>query len=67
MRSAPFPPEWRKIIETHCLFCFQLPAQDRRELEGHIQVFIAEKKFEGCGEMTLSRNDVIEKERPMGN
>jgi hypothetical protein len=27
----------------------QLPEADQRELEGHIQVFLAEKNFEGCG------------------
>ena len=27
----------------------RLPPADRRELEGHIQVFLAEKQFEGCG------------------
>ena len=27
----------------------RLPPADRRELEGHIHVFLAEKRFEGCG------------------
>ena len=27
----------------------RLPPADRRELEGHIQIFLAEKRFEGCG------------------
>jgi MtfA peptidase len=54
LQSALFPPEWRKIIETHCPFYFQLPDPDRRELERHIQVFMAEKKFEGCGGLDLT-------------
>jgi len=31
-----------------------LPMADRRELEGHVQVFLAEKSFEGCGGLELS-------------
>jgi Mlc titration factor MtfA (ptsG expression regulator) len=31
----------------------RLPVEDRRELEGHIQVFFAEKNFEGCGGLVL--------------
>ena len=27
----------------------RLPEDDRRELQGHVQVFLAEKQFEGCG------------------
>jgi len=54
LRSAPFPPEWRKIMETHCPFYLQLPEEDRKELEGHSQVFLAEKKFEGCDGLGLT-------------
>jgi hypothetical protein len=54
LRSAPFPPEWRRIIESSCPFYERLPDADRREIEGHIQVFLAEKKFEGCGGLELT-------------
>jgi hypothetical protein len=57
LRSAPFPPEWRRILESHCPFYEGLPDPDRRELEGNIQVFLAEKRFEGCGGLEL--NDEI--------
>lgn len=57
LRSTPFPAEWRGIIESHCPFYHRLPEPDRRELKGHIQVFLAEKKFEGCGGLEL--NDTI--------
>ncbi len=53
LRSAPFSSDWRRIIEAHCPFYQFLPEADRRELEGHVQVFMAEKKFEGCGGLTL--------------
>jgi Mlc titration factor MtfA (ptsG expression regulator) len=32
----------------------RLPEDDRRELQGHVQVFLAEKHFEGCGGLALS-------------
>jgi MtfA peptidase len=31
-----------------------LPAEDRGELEGHIQVFLAEKRFEGCDGLSIT-------------
>src|ERR1039458_3978736 len=54
LQSAPFSPEWRKIIEMRCLFYFQLPEHDRNEIEGHIQIFLAEKEFEGCDGLSLT-------------
>jgi MtfA peptidase len=57
LQSALFPPDRKRIVETHCPFYHQLPEPDRRELEGHINVFMAEKKFEGCGGLEL--NDEI--------
>ena len=45
LRSAPFPEQWRRIIEARCPFYLRLPDADRRELQGHIQVFLAEKQF----------------------
>lgn len=52
--STPFPPDWKRIVETLCPFYYRLPEPDRRELEGHIQVFMAEKKFEGCGGLKIT-------------
>src|ERR1044072_5418536 len=49
LRSRPFPQEWLKLIQRHVVFFHKLPAMDRAELLGHIQVFLAEKRFEGCG------------------
>jgi Mlc titration factor MtfA (ptsG expression regulator) len=34
----------------------ELAAADRRELEGHVQVFIAEKYFEGCGGLKITES-----------
>jgi Mlc titration factor MtfA (ptsG expression regulator) len=54
LRSAPFPARWSQIIEAQVPFLIWLPEPDRRELEGHIQVFLAEKKFEGCGGLRIT-------------
>ena len=53
LKSRPFPPAWEKGLECVPLYG-RLPEHDRKELKGHIQVFLAEKSFEGCGgfEMT---------------
>lgn len=48
LREREFPAEWRAILERRLPYYRCLPAADRRELEGHIQVFLAEKWFEGC-------------------
>lgn len=54
LRAQPFPPGWRAIVE-HNLPVFQrLTAADQDELLGHVQVFLAEKSFEGCGGLRLT-------------
>ena len=54
LRSAPFPAEWRRIIESRCPFFQRLPKEDQDELLGHIQIFLAEKSFEGCGGLVMT-------------
>jgi Mlc titration factor MtfA (ptsG expression regulator) len=57
LRKKPFPREWRTIITRNVRFFSHLPARDQRELLEHVQVFLAEKRFEGCGGLKL--NDEI--------
>ncbi len=57
LRAQPFPKEWLATIERNVQFFRRLSANDRAELLGHIQVFLAEKRFEGCGGLELT--DVI--------
>ncbi len=54
LRSAPFPQAWSRILEAHCPFYHRLPKEDQRELQGHIQVFLAEKNLEGCGGLVMT-------------
>src|SRR5208282_3124934 len=49
LKAAPFPAEWLEIVERNVALYRRLPEADRRELLGHVQVFLAEKQFEGCG------------------
>src|SRR5213080_4400650 len=48
LRARPFSKEWLALIRRHVVFFPRLSASDRAELLGHIQVFLAEKNFEGC-------------------
>jgi MtfA peptidase len=54
LRAQPFPAEWRRTIERNVPIVLRLPRADQRELFGHIQVFLAEKHFEGCGGLELT-------------
>lgn len=49
LKAIPLPARWRRMIEEYCLFYSRLSKADRKELDGHIQVFLAEKQFVGCG------------------
>jgi MtfA peptidase len=54
LRSAPFPAAWLQIIEKNVPFYTWLPDADRQELQGLVQIFLAEKSFEGCGGLELT-------------
>ena len=54
IRRRSFPTEWRVIVEKNVPYVARLPPEDRKELEGHIQVFLAEKHFEGCGGLEMT-------------
>ncbi|APV51279.1 hypothetical protein BWI17_17265 [Betaproteobacteria bacterium GR16-43] len=48
IRTQPFPAAWRSILRRRVPYYLRLPRNLQRQLEQHIQVFIAEKKFIGC-------------------
>jgi Mlc titration factor MtfA (ptsG expression regulator) len=54
LRSLPINPEWIKILDKNFKIYHRLPASLRKELHGHIQVFLHEKNFEGCGGLELT-------------
>lgn len=57
LRAQPFPKSWLKAIQFYVAFFERLSANDQSELLGHIRVFMAEKRFEGCGGLELT-NDI---------
>ena len=54
LRAVPLPEEWRAILTANVPLYTRLPPERRRELEGHIQVLLAEKRFEGCAGLELT-------------
>jgi len=54
LRAQPFPGAWRAIVEKNLPVFRRLVAADQTELLGHVQVFLAEKHFEGSGGLTMT-------------
>ena len=54
LTEAPFPLEWENIIRRNAGFYPLLNEEERRRLHEMIQVFIAEKFWEGCGGLELT-------------
>ncbi len=54
IRRRPFPAAWRAIVDRNVPYAALLPPADRDELDGHIQVFLAEKQFEGCNGLEIT-------------
>lgn len=48
LREMPFPGAWAAVLERNVPYYRYLPHEDQRELRRHVQVFLAEKNFEGC-------------------
>jgi Mlc titration factor MtfA (ptsG expression regulator) len=57
LRERPFPKPWMDILERNVAYYRELASEDQAELRGHIQVFLDEKPFEGCGGLKI--NDEI--------
>jgi Mlc titration factor MtfA (ptsG expression regulator) len=47
LREAPFPEEWYDFLRLHVAHYVWLTDEERERLQGDIQVFIAEKEWEG--------------------
>ncbi|MBP6898655.1 MAG: zinc-dependent peptidase [Burkholderiaceae bacterium] len=47
-RGQPFPAAWRRVLRRRVPLIARLPPPLRRRLEGHVQVFLADKAFIGC-------------------
>jgi len=51
--DLPFPPEWDRILDRGVWPCRWLDPDARGQLRRWIAVFLAEKRFEGCGGLEI--------------
>jgi Mlc titration factor MtfA (ptsG expression regulator) len=54
LAAKPFPDDWLAVIERNVPYYRLLPGADQKELQRHIQIFIGEKRFEGCGGLKIT-------------
>jgi Mlc titration factor MtfA (ptsG expression regulator) len=52
--EAPFPDDWLRIVQRNVRFYSRLPSERRSSLHDKIKVFVAEKRWEGCGGLELT-------------
>jgi Mlc titration factor MtfA (ptsG expression regulator) len=52
--GKPIPENWLSMIRRNVPYFSCLPAEYQRTLQGLIQVFLAEKRFEGCGGLEIT-------------
>jgi Mlc titration factor MtfA (ptsG expression regulator) len=52
--SREFPPGWREILERNMPYYRKLSEEDRKELQRHILIFLAEKYVEGCSGLEIT-------------
>jgi Mlc titration factor MtfA (ptsG expression regulator) len=52
--EAPFPAAWEKIIHDNVPHARRLGAESMQHLRELVQVFVAEKRWEGCGGLVLT-------------
>lgn len=54
LRIVPPPPTWLPILGQTLPMIGRMSQEHRRQLFGYMQIFLAEKKFEGCGGLELT-------------
>jgi len=52
--AAPFPEQWRQIVQKNVPLYNHLPDSLKQQLHGLVHVFTAEKNFEGCGGLEIT-------------
>jgi MtfA peptidase len=52
--NQPLPDAWLEIVKRNVPYYRCLPNEKQQELQGLIQVFLAEKWFEGCGGLQVT-------------
>jgi MtfA peptidase len=54
LQTRPFPPLWQSTLEHSLPQYLRLSPSERKQLQGHIQVFVAEKQFIGCNGLQIT-------------
>ena len=54
LSAKSFPSEWVEIIKKNVPLYNRLPEILKQQLHGFIHIFLAEKKFEGCGGLKIT-------------
>jgi Mlc titration factor MtfA (ptsG expression regulator) len=54
LTATPFPEAWRQIVEENVPLYSRLPDALKQQLHGSINVFLDEKRFEGCGGLEIT-------------
>lgn len=54
VRRQQFPPAWEAILASSMPHYRLMPDVDQTELRSHMQVFLAEKRFEGALDLTVT-------------
>jgi Mlc titration factor MtfA (ptsG expression regulator) len=54
LRRETFPAPWRRLLHDNVPLCEYLSTSLRATFEQHVQVFLDEKHFEGCGGLDVT-------------
>jgi Mlc titration factor MtfA (ptsG expression regulator) len=54
LAEQPFPAAWAEIVDRNVAYVRRLHPDERKHLEVLIQIFIAEKNFEGCNGVVVT-------------
>ncbi len=54
LMTEPLPEEWEPILKQNVPLYSRLPDEMQRELRGLINIFLHEKRFEGCGGLEIT-------------
>ncbi|HEX3597108.1 MAG TPA: M90 family metallopeptidase [Polyangiaceae bacterium] len=54
IRAQAMPDAWRTIIDANVPYAAHLSQTDRHELDALVRIFLAEKRFEGCGGLSVT-------------
>ena len=57
--NTPAPESWRTILGRTLPMVEKLSDDEWRQLAGYMQVFLAEKRFEGCGGLVLTEEMTV--------